>query len=57
MLKGMTNLWTMSELRDALAVFERDLRSAGLSQNAVNTYVDRSERFLRYLTGEYQPGR
>ena len=57
MLKAMTNTWTMPELRDALAEFERDLRRAGLSENTVNTYVDRSERFLRYLTGHYRPGR
>lgn len=47
----------MPELRDALAEFERDLRRAGLGENTVNTYVDRSERFLRYLTGDYRPGR
>lgn len=57
MLKSMTNTWTMPELMDALAAFERDLREAGLSENTVHTYVDRSERFLRYLTGDYRPGR
>ena len=47
----------MAKLREALAEFERDLRSAGLSENTVHTYVDRSERFLRYLSGDYRPGR
>lgn len=56
-LKNMTNTWTMPQLREALADFERDLRRAGLSDNTVNTYVDRSERFLRYLAGDYRPGR
>lgn len=54
---SMKDTWTMSELRTSLAEFERDLRGAGLSENTVNTYVDRSERFLRYLVGEYRPGR
>jgi hypothetical protein len=52
----MENTWTMSELRRCLAEFKRDLQSAGLAANTVHTYVDRSERFLRYLAGEYQPG-
>lgn len=56
MLRSMTN-WTKPELREALLKFERDLRRAGLSENTVTTYVDRSERFLRYLSGDYRPGR
>ena len=47
----------MSELKARLDDFERDLRLAGLSENTVHTYVDRSERFLRYLVGEYRPSR
>jgi hypothetical protein len=49
--------WTIAELKASLDEFERDLRRAGLSENTVHTYVDRSERLLRYLTGEYVPGR
>lgn len=55
-LRPMANAWTMVEVRDALLEFERDLRSAGLSDNTVTTYVDRSARFLRYLSGDYIPG-
>ena len=53
----MKTSWTLAELRSSLDAFERDLRGAGLSENTVHTYVDRSERFLRYLTGDYVPGR
>ena len=53
----MKSTWTISQLRASLAEFERDLRSVGLSENTVNTCVDRSERFLRYLVGDYVPGR
>lgn len=56
MLSFMTDTWTMPELMTALREFESDLRRAGKSENTVHTYVDRAERFLRYLTGEYRPG-
>jgi hypothetical protein len=57
MLRCMDTTWTMPELRHALVDFESDLRAAGLSDNTVTTYIDRAERFLRYLTGDYRPGR
>lgn len=57
MLRRMDTTWTMPELRRALVDFESDLRAAGLSDNTVTTYIDRAERFLRYLTGDYRPGR
>jgi hypothetical protein len=56
-LVGMDGNWTMSELKASLEEFERELRGAGLSENTVHTYVDRAERFLRYLAGDYRPGR
>lgn len=56
MLSSMTDSWTMLELRQALREFESDLRRAGKSDNTVHTYVDRADRFLRYLTGDYRPG-
>jgi hypothetical protein len=56
-LKGMKTSWTMSELRASLAEFENELRLAGLTKNTITTYVDRAERFLRYLAGEYTPNR
>jgi hypothetical protein len=48
--------WTYEELHRELARFEAELREAGLADNSVKTYVDRSERFLRWLVGEYVPG-
>ncbi|GAA1451736.1 hypothetical protein GCM10009641_86630 [Mycobacterium cookii] len=53
----MTDSWTMHDLRDALDKFERELRTAGLTDNTVTTYIDRADRFLRYLSGDYTPGR
>lgn len=55
MLGCMTDTWTMLELRQALRDFESELRRAGKSDNTVHTYVDRAERFLRYLSGDYRP--
>lgn len=53
----MTDNWTMLELRRALLEFETDLRRAGKRDSTVHTYVDRADRFLRYLTGDYHPGK
>ena len=35
--------------------FKRELREAGLTDNSVTTYVDRTGHFLRWLESEYQP--
>lgn len=42
-------------LRKALSDYERDLIDAGKAPDTVHTYVDRAERFIKYLVGEYQP--
>ena len=47
--------WTLTELRTKLGQFEAELRAAGLSENSIRTYVDRSEVFLRWLVGNYVP--
>ena len=47
--------YTIDELRAELRRFERELRAAGLKDNSVTTYVDRTGRFLKWLDGEYQP--
>jgi hypothetical protein len=49
--------YSVSELRDELLRFERELHGAGLKDNSVTTYVDRTERFLKWLEGGYQPRR
>lgn len=48
--------WTVEELHALLGQFEAELRSAGLEENTIRTYVDRSTYFVRWLTGDYQPG-
>jgi len=48
--------WTIPELRRELARFDAELRAAGLAENSVQTYVGRSEYFIRWLAGEYVPG-
>ncbi len=47
--------WTLKELQYELDTFERELRAAGYAENSVNTYIDRSARFLKWLAGEYKP--
>jgi hypothetical protein len=46
--------WTIAELEAELARFEVEARNAGLRENTVRTYVDRSRIFVRWLAGEYQ---
>ncbi len=53
---GVAQQWTIEELHDQLARFEAELFAAGLSPGTVHTYVDRTDRFLRWLNGEYVAG-
>ncbi len=48
--------WTLDELHSELERWERELRGQGKSENTIATYIGRSEIFLRWLAGEYQPG-
>lgn len=53
---GSPDRWTTRELHDQLDRFEAELRSAGLAENTIRTYVDRSRYFVRWLEGDYSPG-
>jgi hypothetical protein len=44
----------LDELHQELRRFEQEAQRAGLKPASVRTYVDRSERFLRWLGGDYQ---
>lgn len=48
--------WTADRLHELLGQFEADLRDGGLAETSVRTYVDRSTYFVRWLTGDYEPG-
>ncbi len=52
---GSRGPWTSSELKTQLHAFEDELRKAGLEENSVQTYVGRSEAFIRWLEGDYVP--
>ncbi len=54
--RGGEPCWTVRELRRELERFEQDLRAANLAESSVQTYVDRSRRFVSWLAGEYTPG-
>lgn len=47
--------WTIDELRGELRRFEKELVAAGKAPNTVQTYVGRSDVFVRWLAGEYRP--
>lgn len=48
--------WTTDGLQELLGQFESELRDAGLEENTVRTYVDRSRYFVRWLARDYTPG-
>jgi hypothetical protein len=47
--------WTYPELQADLQLFERQLKAAGLKPTSIQTYTDRTSRFLRWLVGDYTP--
>lgn len=47
--------YSVDELRAELRRFERQLRAAGLKETSITTYTDRTNRFLKWLDGDYQP--
>jgi len=47
--------WTIDELRIELDRYRTELVEAGKVPNTVQTYVDRADRFVRWLAGEYDP--
>jgi hypothetical protein len=46
--------WTVSELRQALQRYERELRASSRAERTVHTYIDHPERFIRWLSGEFK---
>ena len=47
--------WTLDELHEELERWELELRLQGKAENTVATYIGRSETFLRWLAGDYDP--
>lgn len=47
--------WSLAELRSELERYEAELRAAGKEQRTITTYVGQSERFVRFLIGDYRP--
>ena len=46
--------WSISDLQAELTRFEAAARQAGLKENTIRTYVDRSAYFLRWLDGDFE---
>jgi hypothetical protein len=51
----MSKTWTTTELLQEIGQFESELRAAGKKEQTIHTYVDRAERFVRWLDGGYDP--
>jgi hypothetical protein len=47
--------WNIEELRAEIARYREALVAAGKVPNTIQTYVDRADRFVRWLAGEYNP--
>lgn len=52
--RPMNTTWSIGDLMDELERFEREAREAGLKENSVRTYVDRSRYFVRWLAGDFE---
>lgn len=52
--QSMDTTWSIADLMNELENFEREARAAGLKENSVRTYVDRSRYFVRWLAGDFQ---
>ena len=51
----MATSWDVEELRAEIERYRTALVAAGKVPNTVQTYVDRADRFVRWLAGEYDP--
>lgn len=47
--------WTLQELEAKLRDWEAELVVRGYPRSTVSTYIGRSQIFLRWLSGEWQP--
>jgi hypothetical protein len=47
--------WSLADLRSELERYEVELRAAGKGQLTIDTYIGQSERFVRFLIGDYRP--
>ena len=47
--------WSLAELRSELERYESELRAAGKGQLTIDTYIGQSDRFVRFLIGDYRP--
>jgi hypothetical protein len=45
------------EIEAALARYEREVRAAGLAPDTVKTYLQHAKQFVRWLNGDFTPGR
>ena len=51
----MATSWNIDSLRAEIVRYREALVEAGKVPNTVQTYVDRADRFVRWLAGEYDP--
>lgn len=54
-MQRRSKAWTADEPDRELKRFEDEPKNAGLPPNSVHTYVDRTERFIRWLRADYRP--
>jgi hypothetical protein len=47
--------WSLTQFRSELERYEAELRAADTGQQTIDTYVGQSERFVRFLIGDYRP--
>lgn len=50
----MDTTWSLVDLMGELGRFAQEARAAGLKENSVRTYVDRSRTFVRWPASDFE---
>lgn len=46
----------LSEVQNALEDYRQAVKNADLSSSTEDTYIDRADKFVRWLDGRFEPG-
>jgi hypothetical protein len=49
--------WTVEQLHSELDRYERSIRDADITEETVESYVSRANRFVSFLAGDWKPQR
>jgi hypothetical protein len=47
--------WTLEQLHSEIDRYERSIREADITEESVESYVSRANRFVSFLAGDWKP--